>query len=269
MFQQLLIIYLKLDIENYLSVRERESTSGKQTRSKDRAELAILEGALNKLAKLSYSFDFSNSVVKLSTGLWAMDNDQLSLMVSCLSDPAINLSHYFETSKNLVRIIVGTLYHCGNSRMALYMSRIHRYENWEEDYDQIYASLLIGSGQLVEALKYERMFVDQENYHEILQRFFELCSKLDATKLLTCLNLSIEEEEVLNQHLVIESSRPATPASAANHQTRRVTISASATPIRSKQTGHAPRNRHVQSLRKMPSFSDSPAKNTRSARKRK
>lgn len=277
-FQQLFVIYLKSDVSSYLTMRERESTIGKSTRAKDRSELAVLEATLKRLNELPKMFDFTNSVSKLSTGLWALDNDQVGLVVNCLSDPAINLPDYFESTRELVQLIVGTLNKCGNARMALFMRRIHQYDHCDQDdYDQLYAFLLLASGQLVEALKYERLFAAHENYTEILQQFFELCSKLEITKALNYLNLSIEEEEILNQHMIIESSRPATPASCMNQTTRRVTISeaagnttGSSTPARHKSSGgHTPRNRSVQQLRKMPSFSDSPAKNTRLARKKK
>lgn len=269
-FQQLLIMYLRMDITNYLETRARESTAGRQTRGKDKAELTILNDTLGKLTDLSRSNDFTMPLIKLSQGLWAMDNDQLILMLDFLSHPLVQLSNYFDSPKDLVRIIVGTIQLCGHSRLALYMSRVHRNENWNEDYDQMYAYLLLDSGQIIEALKYERTFMDSENYHDILQRFFELCARLDVIKSLNCLNLSIEEEEVLNQHHIIESSRPVTP-SPTMHQTRRVTISEPAvTPVNrsNKTSSHTPRNRSVQKLRKLPSFSDSPARNTRSARKK-
>jgi hypothetical protein len=270
-FQQLFIIYLQLDVANYLTVRERESKTGRQTRAKDKTELLILDETLNSLKNLLRINDFSQPVIKLSTGLWAMDNDQLGLMIDCLSDPLVQLSNYFESPKEVVRLIVGTLRQCGNPRMALFMSRVHRHENWDEDYDHAYSYLLLSSGQLIEALKYERIFMESENYHEILQRFFELCSKLDVIKSLNQLNLSVEEEEALNQHMPIHdsanSSRAVTPSASQNH-IKRVTISESTTP-RSKSSSHTPRNRSVQQLKKMPSFSDSPARNTRSARKKK
>lgn len=267
-FQQLLLLYLQLDISNYLTLRERESTTGRQTRAKDRAELNTLETTLAQLDSISHAFSFTSSTVKLSTGLWALDNDQVNLMVSCLSDPSVNLANYFETPKDLIKNIVGTLYVCCDPRMALYMSKIHRYENEDEDYNSLYAYLLLSSGQLVEALKYERIFVDQENYHEILQRFFELCSKCDVNKAFNRLNLSEHEEEVLNQHFMIES-RPVTPA---NVQTKHVSISASATTMGTASVSKpklTPRNRSTQVIQRMPSFNDSPAKNTRSARKKK
>lgn len=271
-FQQLFIIYLQLDVANYLAVRERESKTGRHTRTKDRSDLLILDETLNNLKNLPQTNDFAQPLIKLSTGLWAMDNDQLGLMINCLSNPQIQLANYFESPKELVRIIVGTLRQCGNPRMALYMSRVHRHENWDEDYDQVYSYLLLSSGQLIEALKYERTFAESENYYDILQRFFELCSKLDVIKSLNRLNLSVEEEEVLNHHMPshdsAESSRAVTP-SVSQHQIKRVTISESATPARNKSSSHTPRNRSVQQLKKMPSFSDSPARNTRSARKKK
>lgn len=278
-FQQTLLVYLKLDIRNYLAFRERESTTGRQTRSKDKAELQALAEALNRLERIPVAFDFTNSVIKLSTGLWALDNEQPGLMISCLSDPAVSLSNYFnaESSKELMRLIIGSLYLDGNPRMALFMSKIHRHDNWDEVYDPLYAFLLINSGQLIEALKYERTFMDQDNYSEILQSFFELCSKCDVTKSLNCLNLSVEEEEFLNQHLIIES-RPVTPSHAhpLNQSIKTPIVSSSATknahrtPMTSTTKPkhyQTPRNRSM--VQRMPSFNDSPAKNTRSARKKK
>lgn len=284
-FQQMLLIYLKLDLANYLAIRERESTTGRQTRTKDKAELSFLQTTFDRLIAIPRSLDFKASIVKFSTGLWALDNEQMNLTLSCLSDPSIDFTNYFESPKQLVQLIVGTLHCSDNSRMALYMSRVHRCEGWDEEYDQLHAYLLIRSGQLVEALKYERMFIDQDNYQEILQHFFELCSRLEVTKALNCLNLSIEEEEVWNHHLS-EQSRSVTPSvSGGAHQTRQVPISTPVqnhsfrTPNTSGQQQqnsihgstpkHTPRNRNVQALRKVPSFNDSPARNTRSARKKK
>lgn len=256
-FQQLLLIYLKLDASNYLAIRERESSLGK-TRARDRAELTSLENTLQKLLAIPEALDFSKSTIKLATGLWAMDNEQISLMISCLSDPTLNLANYFESPGNLGKIIVDSLIIAHNPRMALYMSRIHRYKNCEEDFDSIYAFLLISSGQLVEALKYERMFADQSNYNEILRRFFELCWEWKVTKSLNCLNLSVEEEEALNQQLMMVESRPTTPSGSQS------TRSNAKSSTKTKQT---PRNRAIQAVRRQISFNDSPAKNTRSARK--
>lgn len=256
-FQQLLLVYLKLDASNYLSIRERESSMGK-TRARDRADLTSLENTLQKLLAMPDAFDFSKTVVKLATGLWAMDNEQISLMISCLSDPLLNLADYFECPGALSKIIVDSLILAHNPRMALYMSRIHRYENEDEDFDSIYAFLLISSGRLVEALKYERTFADQTNYNDILRRFFELCWEWKVTKSLNCLNLSVEEEEALNQQLVIGESRPTTPSSSQNGKSTTKSTS------KPKQT---PRNRGIQNIRRQLSFNDSPAKNTRSARK--
>lgn len=316
-FQHLLMIYLKLDLSSYLSVRERESTTGRQTRTKDKSELTFLQTTLDELMNVSLNFDFKVSTVKLSTGLWAIDNEQFNLMLTCLSNPSVNLINYFESSRDVVQQIVGTLHVSDKNRIALYMCRIHRPENWDEDYDNLYAYLLIHSGRLVEALKYERLFNDHENYIEILQQFIELCSKLNVTKALNRLYLDAQEEAVWNRHLD-QDSRPVTPADNMSqtkyqsqqqpkqnhdhhpqqHQQQKVTLNTSVhlnisnhshnhstssstntfkTPqkpalkndYRNSSRQPTPRNRAVQMLRRVPSFSDSPARNTRSARKKK
>lgn len=238
-FKQLLVIYLKLDLNNYLSQKEISS----RYRTKDKAELAALE----KLANLPHAFDFPNSVTHLSTGLWAVDNENNSLIVSSLSNPSINLGKYFESPREIQTIITDSLIMKNKPSMALYLSKVHRYDNWDEEYDAIYAFLLISTGRLTEALKYERLFADHEKYHEILQRFFEVCAEWDVLKSLNRLNLTVAEEEALNEHLVI-LSRPVTPSSTQ-------TSTASSKP--------KPRSRIVQTV------TDSPARNTRSARKRK
>lgn len=239
-FKQLLVIYLKLDLNNYLAHKENSS----RVRSKDKAELAALE----KLANLPHAFDFPNSVIHLSTGLWAVDNEDTSLIVSSLSNPSIKLEKFFDSPRGIHTIIIDSLIMKNKGSMALYMSRIHRYENWDEEYDAIYAYLLISTKQLTEALKYERLFADHEKYYEILQRFFEICAEWDVLKDLNCLNLTVTEEEALNEHLVIQSSRPVTPSSTQTSTT---------------SSKPKPKTRITQAV------SDSPARNTRSARKRK
>lgn len=256
-FQQILLIYLKLDASNYLSIRERESSMGK-TRARDRVELTALENALQKLLIIPDAFDFSRSDTKLATGLWAMDNEQIDLMISCLSDPLLNLADYFESPETLSKIIVDSLILAHKPRMALYMSRLYRYDSEDEDFNAIYTFLLISSGRLVEALKYERTFSEQSNYNEILRRFFEQCWEWKVTKSLNCLNLSVEEEEALNQQLALGESRPTTPCGSQSSK------SAVKSTSKAKQT---PRNRGIQVVRRQLSFNDSPAKNTRSARK--
>ena len=297
-FQQLLLIYLQLDLDSYLLVRERESTTGRQTRAKDRAELNYLQTTSDCLKALPKSFDFTKAVIRLSTGLWALDNDRPELWLPCLSDPSIDFTNYFETPKDLVQLIVGTLHCQNNPRMALYMGTIHRHESWGDNYDPLHAYLLIQSGQIDKALKYERMFQDQQNYREILSSFFELCLRLDVSKEVNYLTLSVDEEEAWNEHLDAQYSTTPTGGHSmgtntnhsgqqqlllsnqslrANMANGHVRISLPKTPNSSmNQSGGGgsskhptPRNRSVHALRKMPSFNDSPARNTRSARKRK
>lgn len=245
-FKQLILIYLKLDTSRHLLQKENLNKS----RTKDKAELVAFENALSRLQSFPHAFDIPNSILHLSTGLWAVDNEDTNLTISSLSNPSIDLSNYFEKPQEVTSIIVDSLIIGHQPRIALFMSKIYRYESWYEKYDAIYAFLLVSSGLLIEALKYERLFSDREDYHEILQRFFKLCSEWNVTKSLNCFNLSHEEEDVLNQHLISES-RPVTPSGTKSSSRPK------------------PRNRRIQVVQRTPSFNDSPARNTRSARKRK
>lgn len=248
-FKQILVIYLQLDIREYMAQKENSV----RARTKDKVELASLESAIKNLQSLQYAFNFPNSIVHLGTGLWAVDNEQTDLIVSSLSNPSINLANYFESPKNVTSIIVESLVLSHRPRLALFLSKIHRPENLDDHYDAIYAFLLVSSGQLTEALRYERLFSENKNYQEILQSFFQLCSEWNQIKLLNCLNLSAEEEEVLNQHL-ISLSRPVTPSGKQSE---------------GRTSRPKPRIRSIQKIQKIPSFNDSPARNTRSANKRK
>lgn len=259
-FQKLLLIYLKLDISSYISPRKEGSTV---RASKDKTHLTLakvqsLDEVLTKLQSLPHAFDFPNSVIHLSTGLWAIDNEETSLAVSSLSNPSVKLTNYFENAKEVGDIIINSLIISHQPRIALFMSKIHRHENWDENFDPVYAFLMINADQLSEALRYERIFSERDNYPETLQRFFKLCSDWNVTKSLNLLNLSNEEEDMLNQHIAsVESSRPVTPASGKQNHSSSVS---------SKQK---PRNKNIQMVQRTPSFNDSPARNTRSARKRK
>lgn len=251
-YKQILLVYLKLDIGNYLNLK-RGLNKG---RSKDKTELASLEEVSAVLSVIPHSFDFPSSVIQLTTGLWAVDNEQTNLMVSTLSNPSINLADYFKIPKDLSDIIVESLFISRQPRLALMMSKIHRYENWDENYNEIYAFLLIKSGQLGEALKYERMFSERSNYNEILLHFFGQCSEQNLSQTINCLNLTVKEEEALNQHFISES-RPITPSGTQIKH------------ISSSTTKSKPRNRGIQVVRSNSSVNDSPARNTRSARKKK
>jgi len=280
-FKQLLVIYLKHDLASYLSIRERESTTGRQTRTKDKHELEYLNTTLDKLSSIPQTLDFKTSIVKMSTGFWALDNDQAALMLSCLSDPFIDFSNHFESPRDLTHLIVATLYSTDNQRLALHMHRTHRYDGWGDEYDELYCRLLIHSRNLSEALKYERMFGDQENHQDILRTFIEMCSKFDLTKALNRLHLSIEEESALNE-LITDVQSPVNISmsqSRSHHGHRQSTTTPSASHplntsfgqqnISRESVGMAtPRNRNVQLFRKK-SFNDSPAKNTRLAKKKK
>lgn len=243
-FKQVLLIYLQLDIGEYMK------ENSVRTRTK---ELASLECAANDLQSIPYAFNIPISTEHLGKGLWAVDNEHTDLVVSSLSNPSIILASYFELPKTVTSIIVESLVLSHRPRLALFLSRVHRPENWDDHYDAIYAFLLVSSGQLTEALRYERLFIENKNYQDILQNFFQLCSEWNQIKLLNCLNLTAEEEDVLNQHL-ISMSRPVTPSGKQSE---------SGVP-RSK-----PRIRSIKKVQKIPSFNDSPARNTRSANRRK
>lgn len=248
-FKQILLIYLQLDIREYMAQKE----SSVRTRTKDKLELASLECAANELQSLPYAFNFPVSTEHLGKGLWGVDNEHTDLVVSSLSNPSIVLANYFELPKTVTGIIVESLVLSHRPRLALFLGRVHRPENWDDHYDAIYAFLLVSSGQLTEALRYERLFTENKNYQDILQNFFQLCTEWNQLKLVNCLNLSAEEEEVLNQHL-ISLSRPVTPSGKQSE---------------SRSSRSKPRIRSIQKVQRIPSFTDSPARNTRSANRRK
>lgn len=245
-FKNILLVYLKLDINSFLSHKDR-------SRVHHKTEIVALENTLKELLIIPKSLDFSNSVLHLATGLWALDNDDTNLTISSLSNPSINLSSYFDPPKNMIKIIVDSLIISHKPQIALFLSKIYRREDWDENYDEIYPFLLISSGQLIEAVRYERLFSNRPNYNEILHRFFEMCSKWNVTKSLNRLNLSIEEEEVLNLHITMES--------------RSVTPSGTQTIRHKSSSKPKPRNRSIQVVQRTPSFNDSPARNTRSRKK--
>lgn len=218
------------------------------------------------------SYDFPRAIIHLATGLWAVDNDKPSLIVSCLSNPSIVYTNYFESPRELADIVVHALERLQQPRMALLMIRILQRNSNEDveniEYDQQYASLMVNSGQLAEALKYIRIFSGCKNYREILQSFFELCS--DSTKsLLNCLNLSITEEEVFNQHPEPKArNRMMHSQNGHSHH-----LSTSKNYSRHEDESrhehkHQLQQRSHQKVRNI-SFTDSPARNTRSARKKK
>lgn len=256
--KQILLNYLKLDIRNYLTQKETST----RTRTKDKNELSTLEITFKGLTELAEKFDFKTTIIHLSTGLWATDNEQTVLMMSSLCNPSINLEDYFNSPREMVRLIIDSLVVSHQPRLALFMSRVHRYDPSNSDFDNVYCFLLIITGKLSEALKYTRMFSEKENYHDVLERFFDWGSEYDLIKSIKCLNLSEEEEEILNEILTIRSSRPVTPSgSQIKHQTDKT--GTTSTPK------HKPRSRNIQSLQRNTSMSDSPARNTRSARKKK
>lgn len=255
--KQILLIYLKLDIGNYLTQKETST----RTRTKDKNELSSLECAFKGLSLLSEAFDFRNSIIHLSNGLWATDNEQLDLMTSSLCSPSISLEDYFTSPREMIRLIIDSLVISHLPRMALFMSRVYKYDPSNSDFDNVHCFLLLITGKLSEALKYTRIFSDKDNYHEVLERFFYWCSEYDFIKSIKCLNLSEEEEEYLNEILTTRSSRPVTPSGTQDRQTDKTS--------RTSTPKNKSRNRNIQSLQRNTSISDSPARNTRSARKKK
>lgn len=258
--KRLLLVYLELDIRNYTS-SGKECSTVKMTN--ERTVLTLpkthsLDGIWVQLHSLPHAFDFPSSTVYLATGLWAVDNGETDLVFASLSNPSVKLQDYFVFTKEVSNIIISSIFIDNQSRIALFMSKIHRYESWDENFDPIYALLLLRSNQLSEALKYERIFSERENYEDILEKFFRFCLESNVMKYLNCLNLSAEEEEVLNQlPASIEGSRPVTPASGKHLSSI------------SQSSRQKPTNRNIKVIRRTPSFNDSPARNTRLARKRK
>lgn len=271
--KRILILYLARDLDNYLESSTRPASvtrSSKQDKTTNQ-HLAELKNSQITLSNIPKAFDFPNSVVHLATGLWALDNDLTNKATASLSNPSISLYDHFSSPLPVRNLIMDGFIAHDESRTALYMQRIHRYDDWDENYDAIHLKLLVKSGQLVEALKYQRAFSDREDYREILQNFMELCLELNLIRPLNYLNLTAEEEEVLNYYREVESvsSRPVTPCSKQQTTPYRTTVTSNRSEQMDKsrscrQSRKTPRHRAVQ---KQHSFSDSPARNTRSARK--
>lgn len=273
-YGQVLLVYLRQDIKNYL---KQKKVPGK---CRTDTELALLGTKLNELDLIIESFDFKNSVVHLAKGLWAVDNQDKAMIMSSLCYPNLDLSHFFESPREILSILIENLIIQQEYRVALCLTKIHHFEGFHKDYDAMYAFILISSGQLAEALNYERLFVDNENYPQILQKFFELTSEFDLTQAFNCLNLNVEEETALNQYLACES-RPVTPAlplRQTNQDNTNPSVMTPAVDARNRSTHNSSvskssklRNRHLRNVHQQqtPPFRDSPARNTRSARKKK
>lgn len=230
-----------------------------------------LKDIVPELLLIPNNYDFPRPIIHLGLGLWAVDNDNSSQIVSCLSNPSVVLANYFDQPKELANIIVHALETMKQPRLALMMMRVLQ-PNLEDaenlEYDHRYATLLVNSGQLAEALRYTRLFSENKRYREILQGFFDLCS--DTTKsLLNCLNLSEIEEEIFNQH-----PEPKARNRMMHNQSYQSDHSKS---LRDEDMHHREHEeplqqiylqRQHQTVRKV-SMTDSPARNTRSARKKK
>lgn len=232
----ILLVYLTLDLRNYLDQADRDTPITRSARAKrstiEERSLTLLRTAFPKLANIEKAFDFPISIINLSKGLWALDNDQLENAILSLSHPTVNLQEDIPKTNDIRNLIVNNLIALKENRLALYMKRIYPCD--DENFDAQHLLLLLKSGQLIEALKYQRSFSGKEDYQEILEKFVELCRNADLTKSLGNLKLNANEENQLNKLPEIETVVP----------------------------------QSVQIL-KSQHHNDSPAKNTRSARRRK
>lgn len=226
--QKILTLYLCYDAKLHLGHQDNhessratpvDDTSRPSSRSPEpKVHGTKMQQSLENLENIPFAFDFDASIMHLSSGLWALDNGEVGAAVRSLSNPSIgNLANYFDCPQELKKMIVESLIVMNqNPRMALYVSESLRYENWDESYEPLFASLLLTSGQISEALKYQRTFADQPNYEEILKSFFEISCESGTIKLLNRLNLNPEEEDMINQYRDFlssqsETSRPTTP----------------------------------------------------------
>lgn len=192
--QEMFTLYLRLDINHYLTKNKHPEHQSKLR---------------NKLLLLSKCTNFYNNVRHLGTGLWALDNGDKNLAIFELNSCA-KFELVFENPKEIVKIIIESLFMSHHAREALIMSKTFSYQP-VESYDNPYGHLLIITKQFSEALKYERIFKDNETYMAILEQFFEACQTHGALKTISLFNLSIDEETMLNEIRSRSLSRPVTP----------------------------------------------------------
>lgn len=276
--QQLLLTYLKLDTEKLLNDKPDEGQE----------QQLELEHAFKHLSMIPGMLLFPHNTHYLATGLWSLDNGHIDEALKHLSKasaldslPSDILVPYLPNQ------IVNNLIAAGQSKIALFVHRLLRQNGWDDNYDSIYTYLLLSSNQLIEALKYQRKFADEDGYFERLQNFLEQCSRLNLGKDLNNLRLTDKEERALNYYREAESvmsSRPVTPCASQQsqlnpsqqHYTRSQQKTNPSKNQSSRSVAKGTRTKNVATSssatpsRTFPvSVTDSPARNTRSARKKK
>lgn len=246
-FQQILLIYLRSDLQLYVNQKGKPTRAA---RTRDKAKVMTLEDTLTTISSIIGSLDTPICVAKFATGIWGVDNEDTQCIQNNLTYPRLRFCEFVESSHNLTRLIVDLLTMSGNLKIAFFIRKNQRSDEFEKSYDDTYASLLISTNQLVDALVYERLFQNDKDYKQTLQSFFDLGAKYNVLESFNRMKLTQEEGYELDQ-LVQFRSRPVTPSSTqATSQSR-----TPRTPSKSKSVRTPP--------------ADPPARNTRSAIKKK
>lgn len=88
------------------------------------------------ISSIPSHFVFPHSVIRMATGLWAIDNADPSLALRSLNLPSLDLGKYlYDTAAaDLVKVILSTLTIDHNPKVALQLCNMRLHENWDENY---------------------------------------------------------------------------------------------------------------------------------------
>lgn len=113
--RQILLVYLRYDLVN--------------------AQTKIPASTIDKISSLPQQFNFPYSVIRIATGLWAIDNADPSLALKSFSLPSIDFGPYLpdNSASDLVKIVLTTLTIDHNPKVALQLCNIRLHENWDEN----------------------------------------------------------------------------------------------------------------------------------------
>lgn len=250
--KHIMLLYLKHDFEYYLT-REQMICSGDPI-------FTEIQQISQRISLLPAAFDFTTTIQTIAEGFWAIDNREFS-RIWILGDTTLELDTLFKSDiKGLATTIIDSIVIDKKPLLALFLKRIHGFDQLEHSrssFDHIHCCLLIESGQLAKALDYVRLHANKKNYEKILNLFFEQCAERQVLQDIALLRLSIQEEQIFNNHYVIfDASRSATPLSQMSINKEKPNTN------RSK----APKVVAARGLQH--SFSDSPSRNTRSRKKK-